>query len=323
MVLDAPTVAACGDRSDRYAPEFRGIHRPIPYALNSCPVRPSSSLGSARLRLLLSFLAVAMAALSFPCRSQTAAMPVPPITSAKPASPDMLVTRFCTVPRELVHFTQPLPVLSHDIATKSEVNIVALGSSSTAGSGASSPDASYPARLQVDLEQRFPGRDFIVANYGTGGQSAADMLERMPGVIEHPPSLVLWQTGVNDAINNVGVSQFRETLNRGIRMLKTAGIDVVLIDMQFYPRSERVAGYDDYLRAMRMAADEHQIPLFRRFAVMKHVVKSGQHSPNQLLAPDSFHPNDLSYGCLADLITEGLVEQIRAGRTNASRLELR
>lgn len=266
-------------------------------------------------------MAIMLAALAVPCRSQTAAAGVQPVP---PAGKDLLVTRYCSVPREFVRFSYPLPILSHAVATKSEIQIVAIGSSSTAGSGASSPQASYPARLNAELERRFPGKDFVVANYGTGGQSAADMLERIKvSVLDNPPSLVLWQTGVNDAINNVGVPQFRQTLDTGIRLLKEANVDVVLIDMQFFPRAERVAGYEDYLRAMRLTAEQHKIPLFRRFAVMKHLVRSGQHGPGQLLEPDSIQPNDLSYGCLADLIAEALDEQIRAGRTNASALQIR
>ena len=51
---------------------------------------------------------------------------------------------------------------------------------------------------------------------------------------------------------------------------------------------------------------------------MKHLVKSGQHTPEQLLAPDNFHLNDLSYGCLADLMADAIEEQIKAGRVAGS-----
>lgn len=236
-------------------------------------------------------------------------------------SDNLRVTPHCTVPRDLIRFSHPLGQLLRATSRDAEIHIVALGSSSTAGSGASSPQASYPAKLDAELDRRFPGKDFVVANYGTGGHSAKDMLERIEtSIIHHPPSLVLWQTGVNDAINNVGVGAFRETLTRGVRALRAANIDVVLVDMQFYPRAERVVGYEDYLKIMRTVAEEFKIPVFRRFAVMKYLVKSGQHAPEELLAPDNFHLNDLSYGCLADLLADALEEQIRDGRTNASHL---
>lgn len=226
----------------------------------------------------------------------------------------------CDVPKDISRFTAPLPNLVRTVATHSIVRVIALGSSSTAGSGASSQLASYPARLDAELDRRFPRKDFIVSNYGTGGQLAGQMLERIRSdVVAQAPALVIWQTGVNDAVQDVGVDVFEETLATGIRELKSAGIDVVLVDMQFYPRSERVAVYGDYLKAMRKVAQEQNIALFRRFAIMKHLVKSGQYTSDQLLAPDNFHLNDLSYGCLADLLADAIEDQVRAGiRTSAA-----
>ncbi len=226
--------------------------------------------------------------------------------------------RTCMVPKELGRFAAPLPNLTQAVTATSGVHIIALGSSSTAGSGASSQLASYPARLDAELDRRFPRKDFIVTNYGTGGQLARDMLARIrEDVLLQKPALVIWQTGVNDAVQDVGVETFQEALETGIRELKAAGIDVVLVDMQFYPRSERVAVYGDYLKAMRVVAEGQNIPLFGRFAIMKHLVKSGQYTTDQLLAPDNFHLNDLSYGCLADLLADAIEEQVKSAMRTA------
>jgi lysophospholipase L1-like esterase len=217
----------------------------------------------------------------------------------------------CKAPKELVSFAAPLPNLVRVFNTRRAVKIVTLGSSSTAGSGASGPNASYPARLDADLDARYRGHEFQVTNLGAGGQLASDMLERLElEVVSQAPALVIWQTGVNDAIQDVGVDKFRETLKTGIARLKEAAIDVILVDMQYYPRSERVAGYGDYLAAMRKVAEEEKIPLFRRFLIMKHFLKSGQYTSDQLLAPDNFHLNDLSYGCLAVLLADAIETQL-------------
>ena len=85
----------------------------------------------------------------------------------------------CRVPDELARFSVPLPALRKAITGQPKIAVVALGSSSTAGSGASSPNASYPARLDAELDWRFPGKDFTVHNFGVGGQLAAQMLERI------------------------------------------------------------------------------------------------------------------------------------------------
>ena len=241
-----------------------------------------------------------------------------PVTTA-PSNPTPAPAShsLCSAPRDLVVFNVSLPGLLRSVTKSHDIEIVALGSSSTAGSGASSPLAAYPARLEAELERRFPDKDFRVDNQGAGGLTARDMLTRIQSYIggqPRAPALVIWQTGVNDAMQDVGLAEFTAILERGILDLRSAGIDVILVDMQYFPRSERVAVYGDYLKAMRRVAVERKVPLFQRFAIMKHLVKSGQHTTEELLAPDNFHLNDLSYGCLADLLADAIEDQIKTGR---------
>ena len=247
-------------------------------------------------------------------------------TSSSTAPKNHQGSASCAAPRDLVLFKSTLPALTRAAGSKSSVDIICLGSSSTVGSGAAGPLAAYPVRLDAELERRFPSQQFHVDNQGAGGQLARDMLERMHSYIatlRRPPALVIWQTGVNDAIQDVGVAEFAAILERGILELRAAGIDVVLVDMPYYPRSERVAVYGDYLRAMRRVAEQHKVALFQRYAIMKHLVRSGQHTSEQLLAPDNFQMNDLTFGCLADLMADALEDQLNAGRVTASRLPAR
>src|SRR5215475_1750698 len=74
------------------------------------------------------------------------------------------------------------------------LTIVAVGSSSTFGVGASSSAAAYPARLEALLKERFPGASIKVFNRGVNGEDAAEMLVRFDKqVIAEKPDLVLWQ----------------------------------------------------------------------------------------------------------------------------------
>jgi acyl-CoA thioesterase I len=217
----------------------------------------------------------------------------------------------CRAPQELVRFKAPLSRLAHAMATRSDVKIVAIGSSSTAGAGAGNPRACYPARLEVELNRRFAEKHIQVLNFGVGGQLASEMLTRIRTIVlPLKPQLVIWQTGVNDAICSVGIDSFRRTLQTGVDALTAHGIDVVLLDMQFYPRSDHVAGYRDYLNVMWDVGKEKNVPVLHRFEIMKYWVTSAQFSPDQLLAPDHFHPNDLTYGCLADLLADSIVDGI-------------
>jgi acyl-CoA thioesterase I len=220
-------------------------------------------------------------------------------------------TSRCKAPLELVRFKAPLNRLARAMATKPDIKIVALGSSSTAGAGAGNPRACYPARLEVELNKRYPQKHLQVVNMGVGGQLAGEMLVRIrTDVLQLKPALVIWQTGVNDAICNVDIESFRKTLETGVDELLARGIDVILLDMQFYPRSERVAGYRDYLKVMWDVGRVRNIPVLHRFDIMKYWVTSAQFSPDELLAPDQFHPNDLTYGCLADLLADSIEDGI-------------
>ncbi|HXF53654.1 MAG TPA: SGNH/GDSL hydrolase family protein [Hyphomicrobiaceae bacterium] len=228
-----------------------------------------------------------------------------------------LGTGRCKAPKQLVRFNAPLPNMRRALVTRSEFRIAAIGSSSTAGTGASSPRMRYPLRLEAELNRRFdPDRNFIVSNLGVGGQLASDMLARMPNeVLPLEPQLVIWQTGVNDAIRGVPLPEFEATLGQGVDLLKSRRIDVILLDLQYYPRSEQVPGYLDYVRTMRKVAREKDVPILHRFAIMKHLIASGQFTPPELLSADLFHLNDVSYGCLsallADAIEDGLAVRSR------------
>lgn len=218
----------------------------------------------------------------------------------------------CRPPGTLMAFEAPLRALARTVERGREIRVVALGSSSTEGTGASTRQATYPARFDQEMDRRFPGKDFQVANLGKGGELAEAMLTRLVrDVIPARPALVLWQTGVNDAISGVEIPVFRRILISGIAALKAAGIEVVLVDPQYYPRSAGVPRYEDFVAVMRAVAREQGVPVFRRYAIMKHLIASGQQSTDAFLWRDKFHLNDTSYACLAGLMAEIVEGEIR------------
>ena len=218
-----------------------------------------------------------------------------------------------------MRFTAPLPRFSAALVQSHAIRIVALGSSSTQGIGASSPKACYPSRLQAELRKRYPDKEIIVDNLGVGGELAADMLPRIKtDVLPLHPNLVIWQTGVNDALRHVGVDKFSQMVMLGIDELQRANADVVLLDMQYFPRAETVAEFPRYVFAMRQIAEARKVPILQRFAIMKYLVTSAHYAPQQLLAADLFHLNDFSYRCLGRFLADALQDDV--GRINAVKL---
>lgn len=221
----------------------------------------------------------------------------------------------CSAPADLVRFRAPLPILQQAITVEEvTIRIAALGSSSTAGTGASSGKMCYPARLEAELNKRQgEQRSFSVTNLGVGGELATDMLARLDSeVLALRPHLVIWQTGVNDAIRGVSIDDFRMTLIQGIAAIRATGADVVLMGMQYYPKSQRVALYRDYLNTMRDVAAETNTPILNRYGIMKHFIDTARYSVRELLASDEFHQNDFSYGCVSNLLADAIEDRLAA-----------
>src|SRR6516162_4670462 len=118
---------------------------------------------------MIAALTVAGILILFPALAQS---PV----SSQPSRPPAAA---CAITPEQARFDFPLPHTARQLASGKPIKIVALGSSSTYGTGASSSAAAYPSRLAEELTGRFPGHEFIVLNRGVNGEEIDDMLRRL------------------------------------------------------------------------------------------------------------------------------------------------
>ncbi|MGH7001639.1 MAG: hypothetical protein ACREEA_09055, partial [Stellaceae bacterium] len=85
----------------------------------------------------------------------------------------------CGVSADLAALDMNLPHVVQSLAAGGPVVIVAFGSSSTYGTGASARDKTYPSRLAALLARRLPGANIAVLNRGIGGEAAAATLARV------------------------------------------------------------------------------------------------------------------------------------------------
>jgi lysophospholipase L1-like esterase len=229
---------------------------------------------------------------------------VPPAAAANPTT-----SIACNAPFEFSRFDRPLLRTMRRLASGKPLTVVAIGSSSTAGAGASSPDASYPNRLAVELRQRFPGHDITVINRGINGEETDNMMARFAtDVIAAHPQLVLWQVGTNSVLRDRPLDRHEAELYEGIDELKDADADVVLIDLQFSPAVIAKSETDGMVEQIALAAKNENIDLFRRFAVMRDWHDVQHISFDKFVSPDQLHMNDWSYGCMAKLLGGAIAE---------------
>lgn len=210
----------------------------------------------------------------------------------------------CSAPADLLALDPSLPHLIRRLKQGRTLTIVALGSSSTAGAGASGPQFSYPSRLAILLGRRFPKLRLRVVNRGVGGEEADAMARRINRqVLPERPDLVIWQVGTNGVLHDADPVTLAEVVRRGIARIKAAGSDVLLMNLQYAPAVLRHADYRDMLQRLNAAARAEGVPVFHRFAMMRQWAEDGQMPLPVLLAPDHLHMSDASYDCLARELT--------------------
>lgn len=189
------------------------------------------------------------------------------------------------------------------------VKILAIGSSSTAGVGASRPANAHPSRLEAAMKRRVPGLDVTVRNDGIGGEVASATLKRLKrDVVDWKPDLVIWQVGTNDALQNRDPEAFAETVRSGVAWVVERGVDIVLIDPQFLPNVPHEAIYEGYVSLIDKVSKETGAPLMRRYAIMRHWATD----PNgtRMLSDDGLHMNDLGSRCLAEALAAALEAKV-------------
>jgi acyl-CoA thioesterase-1 len=180
------------------------------------------------------------------------------------------------------------------------VTIVAVGSSSTFGLGASSSAAAYPARLEALLKERFPAASIRVLNRGVNGEEAAEMLVRFDrDVIAAKPDLVLWQVGTNAVLNHAVVTRQASLIHSGLERLKATNADVVLIDPQYAPRVIARPQAQRMVDLIAFEANEERTGVLRRFALMRNWYEAGHLGFGDFVSPDGLHMNDWGYDCIA------------------------
>ncbi len=220
----------------------------------------------------------------------------------------------CPAAREYLNLGTKLPRVKAAVRERKQIVIVALGSSSTSGHGATADINTYPRQMQITLARQFEDvrLKFTMFNKGIGGQDVTEMLERLErDVIARDPDLVIWQAGTNAAIRGMPLDVFKNKLSVGVDRVKKSGADVVLMTPQYVPAVIALTNEDDYIGAMETIARENGVGVFKRFQIMRDWVE-GEHMPYaQFMIPDGLHLNDFGQRCMGKLMAKAIEKTIR------------
>lgn len=215
----------------------------------------------------------------------------------------------CAVATNLVSPDVGLPHVADAVEKTHHLDIAVMGTGSSILPGSTGADVAYPARLQAVLSKRLPGVEVKVSSYAKMRQTAAEMASGFAKLLTGArPALVIWQTGTVDAMKGIDPDDFRAALEDGVAALQSKGSDVVLMNMQYSPRTESMIALNAYADNMRWVAQNREVPLFDRFAIMKQWSELGTFDLYGAThnVETAAHVHDCIGQLLGDLILEGV-----------------
>jgi len=219
----------------------------------------------------------------------------------------------CEVPAGDIATPIALPNVTELLKKTKAIKILAIGSSSTLGVGATSNFQSYPSQLTTILEAALKGVDVDILNRGVAGEVAETTAERIRSEVAlSRPDLVLWQLGTNDALARVPIDQFEATVRSTIDWLKDNKIDVVLVGMQYTSRFARDENYFAVRDLIQKIAADENVLYIRRYDAMQFIAKTRANL--QMMSRDNFHLNDLGYHCMAEHIAHAVIVSLYVRR---------
>ncbi|QRG05427.1 SGNH/GDSL hydrolase family protein [Xanthobacter dioxanivorans] len=189
------------------------------------------------------------------------------------------------------------------------LRILAIGSSTTAGVGASSAQTNFPSLIARRLTEEWGEGKVEVTNAGVSGESAPSTVGRLEAFLSHPPvpHLVIWQVGTNDVIFGGDPARLAQLVARGLDAIAASGSAALVIDQQFFPAISDLARYEAFVAAVDSATSARGVPLLRRYRMMKQWAAQDPTGFRAALSWDRFHLSDAGYACLADLITPAIL----------------
>ena len=225
---------------------------------------------------------------------------------------DILSRVPCRSPKGAAKSMGSLPHVAAKLVAGKPVVIVAFGSSSTFGTGTTSPEFTYPNRLAAQLRRQYPGADITVINRGKGGEDAPEMMKRLQTeVIDMKPDLVIWQVGTNAVLRNLDPAETAKLVEGGIARIQAAGADLVLVDPQYSPAvNAKAESASRMVQLLGKVAELRHVGFFPRFEVMRDWHEKQSMPFDSFVVADGLHMNDWGYACFAHLLGDDIIKSV-------------
>lgn len=211
------------------------------------------------------------------------------------------------IPADAPPFALPRAVGA--IGAGGPLRILAIGSSSTAGFGASGSARAYPAQLAARLSAALAPRAVTVTNAGVSGETGPTTLRRLESAMAapEPPQIVIWQVGTNDVLFGGTPAGLEALVGKGLDAIAAAKAVPIVVDQQYFRAILNPGHYEAFVAAVERAAAARGAALLNRYAIMKRWAQAAPRAFDGIMAFDRFHMGDRGYACLADLLAAGIL----------------
>jgi acyl-CoA thioesterase-1 len=232
----------------------------------------------------------------------------PLIAFAQPvAAPEGDVSKECQTPGVKIVLDRPLPNTLAALKDRKVIKILTIGASASAGADPGS--GGYQEIIEDVLERTVSGLDVQIIDRGISGELARDAASRLKTEVAlAEPDLVLWQVGTNDALAQIPVEEFSETVLEAIGWLKEHNVDVVLVGLHYVRNMRADPHYQTIRAALAKIAETEKIIRISRYEAMEVIEKMRQASPSEKF--NAFASTENAYSCMAEYVVRAITSAI-------------
>jgi len=191
----------------------------------------------------------------------------------------------------------PLPRLAAAVASGEPIEVLAVGLGNMRSGGMEGP---FAGAFKEALVRGLPGREVRVTFVPTPVMLAKDATDRIRrGVADGGPALVVWRTGLADALAVTDPSRFRRIVQRAAAWITAQKADLVLVDLAYAGEGAHEPTYRRYVDALAQIGHDGEAAVFRRYAITEAWNRAG-------VAPEKMADSEV---CMAQLLATAILRQ--------------
>jgi hypothetical protein len=203
----------------------------------------------------------------------------------------------CPAPGPAAEMRAPLPRFAAAVASGGPIEVLAVGLGNMRSGGMEGPFANA---FHEALQRGLPGREVRVTVVPTPGMLAKDAADRVRrGVAEGEPALVVWRTGLADALAVTDPARFRRIVQRAAAWISAQNADLVLVDLAYTGAGAHEPTYRRYVDALAQVGRDGEAAVFRRYAITEAWSRAGV-APGQMAESEA---------CLAQILAAAVLRQ--------------